>query len=392
MNFFKRKKNKLPFGKPLVDNREIISVANVLKSGIYAHGPILSKFENEFAKFTKSPFATTVSSCTAGMHLFYFSMGIGTGDEVIVPAQTHTATAHAVELSGAKPIFVDCYLRDGNIDTSILEKKINKKTKAICIVHFLGVPAEMSKIKTIAKKRKLLLLEDCALSLGATYNGKHTGLFGDAGVFSFYPAKHITTGEGGMLITKKKEIYNKIKIAKSLGINKSFLERSTPGFYDASDLGFNYRMNEIQAAIGLQQLKKIKFFLKTRKKNFNFLKKALSKNKDILILDSTKNKVKSSHYCMNLVLPIYLSKKRTKIIKDLNKENIGTSIYYPQPVPRMSYYKKKYGYNSKNFKNSEAISDRTISLPVGPHLRKNDLKYIALKTLKIINKFYGKQN
>ena len=210
MNFFKQKKNKLPFGKPIVDNREISSVANVLKSGIYAHGPIINKFESEFAKFTKSPFATTVSSCTAGMHLFYFSLGIGKGDEVIVPAQTHTATAHAVELSGAKPIFVDCNLRDGNIDISVLEKKINKKTKAICIVHFLGIPAEMNKIKAIAKRRKLFLLEDCALSLGATYNDKHTGLFGDAGVFSFYPAKHITTVEGGMLITRKKEIYKKI--------------------------------------------------------------------------------------------------------------------------------------------------------------------------------------
>ncbi len=309
MNFFKQKKNKLPFGKPIVDNREISSVANVLKSGIYAHGPIINKFESEFAKFTKSPFATTVSSCTAGMHLFYFSLGIGKGDEVIVPAQTHTATAHAVELSGAKPIFVDCNLRDGNIDISVLEKKINKKTKAICIVHFLGIPAEMNKIKAIAKRRKLFLLEDCALSLGATYNDKHTGLFGDAGVFSFYPAKHITTGEGGMLITRKKEIYKKIKIAKSLGINKNFLERKTPGLYDATNLGFNYRMNEIQAALGIVQLKKINFFLKSRKKNFSYLKKMLSKNKDLFILDSFNKRIKSSFYCLNVILPKFLLKK-----------------------------------------------------------------------------------
>ena len=179
----------------------------------------LTKFEKIF-RFTRSPFSSSVSSCTAGMHLFYFSMGIGSSDEVIVPAQTHTATAHAVELSGAKPIFVDCNLYDGNINTSLLEKKITKKTKAICVVHFLGVPAEMNVIKRIANKFKLFLIEDCALSLGATYNGKHTGLFGDAGVFSFYPAKHITTGEGGMLITKNKKIQKKIKISKSLGINK----------------------------------------------------------------------------------------------------------------------------------------------------------------------------
>ncbi len=384
MNFFKRKKNKIPFGKPLINKKEIISVKQVLRSGIYAHGPTLTKFEKKFSDFTRSPFSSSVSSCTAGMHLFYFSMGIGKGDEVIVPAQTHTATAHAVELSGAKPIFVDCNLYDGNINTSLLEKKITKKTKAICVVHFLGVPAEMNVIKRIANKFKLFLIEDCALSLGATYNGKHTGLFGDAGVFSFYPAKHITTGEGGMLITKNKKIQKKIKISKSLGINKNFMERKTPGFYDALNLGFNYRMNEIQASLGIEQLKKIKSFLSKRKKNFLLLKKLLSKNKDILILDSKQKKIKSSHYCMNIVLPEFLLKKRKKIIKNLNNRKIGTSIYYPQPVPRMSYYKNKYGYNQNQFKNSEIISDRSISLPVGPHLTNKDIKYIGITTLKVI--------
>ena len=130
------------------------------------------------------------------MHLFYFALGIGKGDEVIVPAQTHTATAHAVELVGAKPIFIDCDAKTGNIDYRKIEKKITKKTKAICVVHFLGIPVEMTKIQSIAKKNKLFVLEDCALSLGAKYNNIHTGLLGDAGVFSFYPAKHITTGEG----------------------------------------------------------------------------------------------------------------------------------------------------------------------------------------------------
>ena len=169
MNFFKIKKNKIPFGKPLIDDNEIKSVTNVLKSGIYAHGPRSSLFEKKFCNFTGAKYSSTVSSCTAGMHLFYFALGIGRGDEVIVPAQTHTATAHAVELAGAKPVFVDCEIETGNIDPEKIQKKISKKTKAICVVHFLGIPVDMKKINYIAKKNKIFVLEDCALSLGASF-------------------------------------------------------------------------------------------------------------------------------------------------------------------------------------------------------------------------------
>ena len=387
MNFFRIKKNKIPFGKPLIDGNEIKSVVDVLKSGIYAHGPISSLFEKKFCRFTKAKYASTVSSCTSGMHLFYYALGIGKGDEVIVPAQTHTATAHAVELAGAKPVFVDCEIQTGNIDPEKIQKKISKKTKAICVVHFLGIPVDMKKINLIAKKNKLFVLEDCALSLGANFNKIHTGLLGDAGVFSFYPAKHITTGEGGIFITKNKKLYNKIKLLKSLGINKTFLERKTPGIYDAIEVGFNYRMSEIHASIGVKQIEKIKKFINLRKRNFNFLKKKLQKNSNIHVLDSDNKKSKNSFYCMNIVLSKNLSKYRMEIIRYLNKQNIGTSIYYPQPVPRMSYYKKKYGYKKNEFSNSEIISDHSISLPVGPHLSLNDLIYISKKLLTILKKF-----
>ncbi len=387
MNFFKIKKNKIPFGKPLIDNKEIKSVINVLKSGIYAHGPISNLFEKKFCNFTGAKYSTTVSSCTAGMHLFYFALGIGRGDEVIVPAQTHTATAHAVELAGAKPVFIDCDSSTGNIDPQKIQEKISKKTKAICVVHFLGIPVDMKKINSIAKKNKLFVLEDCALSLGASYNKVHTGLLGDAGVFSFYPAKHITTGEGGVLITKNKKILNRIKLLKSLGINKTFLERKTPGIYDAIEVGFNYRMSEIHASIGVKQIEKINKFIQKRKKNFYFLKRNLQKNKNIYILDANNQKSKNSFYCMNVILSKRLSKNRMKIIKYLNERKIGTSIYYPQPVPRMSYYKKKYGYKKNNFTNAAIISDRSISLPVGPHLTLNDLKYISENLLNSLKKF-----
>ena len=219
-------KNYIPFGKPIVNNKEINLVNKVIKSGKYVHGKITEEFETSFKRFTKSKYAITVSSCTAGMHLFYLAKGIKKGDEVILPAQTHVATGHAIELVGAKPIFIDSEPETGNIDIQKIEKKITKKTKAIVVVHFLGIPVDMIKIKKIAKKNNLLILEDCALALGSKVNNKHVGLFGDAGVFSFYPVKHITTAEGGMVITNNKKIFETIKSKKAFGVDKNYNQRN----------------------------------------------------------------------------------------------------------------------------------------------------------------------
>lgn len=377
-------KKTIKFASPLIDSKEKKEVLKILNSGIYSQGVKCKKFEENFKRFTKAKYATTVNSCTSGMHLFYFSIGLKKGDEVIVPAQTHVATAHAVELTGAKPIFVDSNLADGNIDIKKVEKKINKKTKAICIVHFLGFPVEMDKLKKLAKENKIFLLEDCALSLGATYKKIHTGLWGDAGVFSFYPTKQITSGEGGMIITNNKKIYEKIKIKKSLGVGQSFLERKIPGIYDTIDVGFNYRMSEIHAAIGVEQLKKFPYFLGYRKKNFFYLKKKIEKIKNLKILFSKNKNSINAYYCMNILLLDKKLKERNLIITNLEKKNIGVSVNYPQPVPRMKYYKKKYGYNKNQFKNAELISDKSISLPLGPHLNKKDLDHIANSLKEIL--------
>jgi len=375
---------KIPFGKPIVSSKEFRAVLDVLKSGKYVHGRKTEEFEELFRKFVKSRYAITVSSCTAGMHLFYFAIGLSKGDEVILPAQTHVATAHAVELLGAKPVFVDCELETGNIDVKQIEKKISKKTKAIAVVHFLGVPADMIKIKKIAKKHKLFILEDCALSLGAKIRGKHTGLFGDAGVFSFYPVKHITTGEGGILITNNKKISEKIKSKKAFGVDKNYNQRNYPGKYDVKELGLNYRMSEIHASIGVEQIKKIKKFLKIRKRNFDFLIKKLKDIRNIKILKNKNKDFSSSNYCMSLILDKKISMKRSKIVRFLNNNGIGTSIYYPKPVPLMSYYKKKYKHKSVRFKNASIISDKSIALSVGPHISLENLDYVSRTLKKII--------
>ena len=381
------KKMKIPFGKPIVGKNEYSAALKVLKSGKYVHGPKTDEFEEKFKKFTKSKFAISVSSCTAGMHLFYFTLGLGPLDEVILPAQTHVATAHAIELTGAKPIFVDSEVKTGNIDINQIEKAITKKTKAIVIVHYLGVPVDMSKVMTIAKKHKLFVLEDCALSLGAKVDNIHTGLHGHAGVFSFYPVKHITTAEGGMVITNNKNLANKIKLQKAFGVNRNYNERKIPGMYDAITVGFNYRMSELHASIGIEQMKKISFFLEKRFENHREISKLLDQLDSVTILPSPNNRLKSSHYCLCVILNKSIAKHRAKIMNELTKKGIGSSIYYPHPVPRLSYYKKKYAFNDRKFINASRISDCSIALPVGPHLSKKDMKGIAKQLISAIKNY-----
>ena len=277
--------HNLPFGKPMIGVEEKEAVMRVMDGSILVHGPVSVEFEKKFATFTAAPHAVSVSSCTAGMHLIYFALGYGPGDEVIVPAQTHVATAHAVELTGARPIFIDSEEKTGNININLIESAITSKTKAIAIVHYLGAPVDMSKINKIAKKYDLFVLEDCALSPGAKIDDIHTGLHGDAGVFSFYPVKHLTTAEGGMIILKDGELAKKLTLLKAFGVNRSHGQRKIPGVYDTIALGFNYRMSEIHAAIGVVQINKLTGFLAKRKENFKVLNEYL---KDIPDTDLVK--------------------------------------------------------------------------------------------------------
>jgi len=377
---------KIPFGKPLIGKEEKKAVEEVLSGPILVHGPKAIEFEEEFKKFTKAPYAVSVSSCTAGMHLIYFTLDIGPGDEVIIPAQTHIATAHAVELTGAKPVFVDADPETGNIDINKIEAEINKKTKAIAVVHYLGVPVDMVDIKYLTDKYDLFLLEDCALSFGASVDGVHTGLHGDAGVFSFYPVKHITTGEGGIIILKDAKLAAKLNLKKAFGVDRTHGDRKVPGVYETVTLGFNYRMSEIHAAIGVEQIKKLSFFLEKRKNNFENLEKLLIEEKRLDVLKQPVNdRIISSHYCLSIILKNDLVQKRSQIMKELTSRGIGSSIYYPKPVPRMKYYKNKYGYDADKYSNAAFISDYSIALPVGPHLDNDDMKTIADNLIDIIN-------
>ena len=374
----------IPFGRPMIGEEEKSAVMEVLNDPILVHGPRSKEFENSFAAYTKAPHAVSVSSCTAALHLSYFYLKLKAGDEVIVPAQTHNATAHAVEFCGAKPVFVDAEIKTGNIDIDQIEPLITERTKAISIVHFLGMPVNMDRINEIAKKYGLFVVEDDALAIGTYYKGVHAGLLGDAGCFSFYPIKHMTTAEGGMLITRNEEIATGITRQRAFGVDRTQGERKIPGIYDVTMLGYNYRMNEIQAVLGIEQVKRMNEFLKQRKLNYERLYDGLKEIDEIFLFQSSHGDYQSSYYCLSMLLNESLVKKRFEIVDYLKGHGVGTSVYYPHPVPHLTYYKEKYGYGEETYPVAAMISNGSIALPVGPHLNIEDMDYIIASISKAI--------
>jgi len=368
---------EIHFGRPTIGDAERAAVMDVLNGPILVHGPRAVAFEQAFAAWTGAPHAVSTSSCTAALHLAYFYLGLGTGDEVIVPAQTHVATAHAVELTGATPIFIDAERQTGNIDIAQIEVSLTPRTRAISVVHYLGLPVDMDRVTAIARKRGLFVVEDCALSLGSRYRGVHTGLLGDVGCFSFYPVKHITTAEGGMITTTQPEIAAKIGRQKAFGVDRAHGDRKVPGVYDVTMLGFNYRMNEIEAAIGIEQLKRLDGILTVRQRNYRALHRALSEIDEITLLQTSNGVFESSYYCLSILLNARLAALRFELVSKLNAVGIGTSVYYPKAVPHLTYYREKYGFAPERFPNASWISDASIALPVGPHLDEDDMAYIA---------------
>jgi perosamine synthetase len=371
-------RREVPFGRPWITDADRAAVMRVLGGHVLTHGPECKAFEGEFgAALGAEAHCVTVSSCMAALHLAYLHLGVGPGDEVIVPAQTHVATAHAVEWVGARPVFVDCDPATGNLTPECIERAVGPKTKAIGLVHFVGIPCDMPAITALAERRGLKIVEDCAIALGSRIGGKHVGLFGDVGCFSFYPVKHITTAEGGMLVSRHREAAEAIARLRAFGVDRTHAERAIPGSYDVLSLGLNYRMSELQAALGRSQLSRFEENLARRRDNFRALADGLRRFDGVRVLDTTSAGTINSHYCLVAVLDGPAGAKRNEVVARLNAAGVGTSIYYPQPVPRMTYYRKKYDSDPAAFPEATRISDRSIALPVGPHVTTDDARHIV---------------
>ena len=377
MNEHVNKAQAIPFGRPMLSKNEIDRVTKVLSGSTLVHGPVTRDFELRFAERMGAKRAVSVSSCTSGLHLSLLVNGLQPDEEVIVPAMTHVATAHVVEFCGAKPVFVDVEGDTGNLSVDTAEDAYGDRTRAIMPVHYLGLPCDMEPLMHSAEKIGAFIVEDCALAIDATYNGKKVGNFGATGCFSFYPTKHMTTIEGGMVTTNDDTVADSITQRKAFGYDRSLGQRKTPGVYDVTALGYNMRMNEVQAAIGLEQLAQLDEFQRRRAENFDRLQRALSTLDEVTVFEDRKNGARSSHYCLNATLPRDGSISREAVVAHLRAAEIGTSVHYPKAVPLLDYYAQKYGFREGQFPNAEWIAAQTISLPIGPHVDANGIDRIA---------------
>ena len=389
-------KKRLPigFGRPDIGINEINAVKKVIKSKWIGSGPVTEKFEKMFQKYKKTKNAISVNSCTAAMHLALLSLNIGRGDEVITTPMTFCSTINSILLAGAKPVLVDINLSTLNMDENKIKQKITKKTKAIIMVHFAGLPCNIAPILKICSKNSIKIIEDCAHAIETKYYGKHVGNFGVAGCFSFYATKNITTGEGGMLITQNKKMANRVKIMKLHGMTKDAWKRHLPAsinlsskfeHYDVSELGLKYNMIDINSSMGIEQLKKIEKNWKKREESFNLYRKKL---KNLPILFQSQNPFPSKHAYHLFVIIIdkkKTTKKRDHLVKYLKRYKVAAGINY-RCVTDMSYYRKNLNWNKDTSKIAKYVGDNILSLPLDPKLTKKDIIYITT----IIKKFFEK--
>jgi len=374
------------FGK-----EEINEVVDTLKSGWITTGPKTQKFEKILKSYVGPKHIVPVNSCTAGLHLSLIAAGVGRGDEVITTPFTFAATANVILHVGAKPIFVDIQKDTYNIDPNLVEKAISKRTKVIIPVHYGGHPCDMEEILKIAKHYDLSVIEDAAHAIGAKYRGKNIGTIGDYAVFSFYATKNITTAEGGAVCLKDDSAEEKIRMMSLHGMNRDAWKRySKQGYwyYEIKYPGFKYNMTDIQASMGIHQIKKLEGFIEKREKIAKFYDSNFKNMKEITI-PTVKKYVRHARHLYSILLNLERLKiNRNQFFIALDAENIGTSVHFI-PVHLHPYYRDKFGFKRGDFPNAEYVYDRIISLPMNPVMTDEDAKDVVKAVKKIIN-YYRK--
>lgn len=387
-----QRKDFLVFGRPQIQKQEIQEVVDSLKSKWIGTGPKVSKFEDAVKKYLDVEHAVALNSCTAGLHLSLLAAGIKDGDEVITTPMTFAATANVIEHVSAKPIFADIETSSMNINPNEIIKKITSKTKAIMPVHMAGRPCRMDEIMEIAKKNNLVVIEDAAHAFGAEYKGKKIGTIGDLTVFSFYVTKNLTTGEGGMVTTSNKQYADLIKIYALHGMSQDAWKRyADPVFkhYLITVPGYKYNMMDIQAAIGIHQLKRFGENQKKRRKIWKMYNKSFSD----LPIETPSTPEHNTKHAYHLYTILVDGKKinadREKILRAIHAENIGVGLHFIA-IHLHPYYKNRYKFKRGDFPNAEYISDRTISLPFSADLSDSDVNDVIRAVRKVIL-YYSKK-
>lgn len=367
----------IPLSKPLIEKEEIDAVVKVLESGMIAQGPKTKEFEENFAKYCGTKYAVAFSNGTTAIHSALYALGLKEGGEVITTPFTFVASANPVLMQGAKVVFADICEDDFCIDPEDIKRKVTENTKAIIPIDLYGQVYKYEEVKKIADEYGLKILEDACQAVGAEQNGKRAGNFGDVAAFSLYATKNITTAEGGMLVTNDEEIVRKSKMYRHHGQDEAVR-------YEYLDVGNNYRMTDIAAAIGVEQLKKIDRIIEIRNENAKHFSELLKGIKGLILPSITKNNTHVFHQ-YTIRITSEFGHSRDELMEFLKVNEIGCGVYYPKPLHMHKHF-MAMGYKEGDFPVSEKISKEVLSLPVNPFVKKEDIEFIVEKIKEFINK------
>lgn len=376
----------LVFGAPFIGQEEIDEVVDSMRRRWIGTGPKVHRFEEAFRTYKGARHAAAVNSCTAALHLAMQALGIGRGDEVITSAMTFCATVNAIIHCGATPVLVDCDRETMNLIPEEVERKLTPRTRAIVPVHFAGRACEMEAIEHIARSNGLRVIEDCAHAIETSYRGRSAGRFGQIGCFSFYATKNVVTGEGGMILTDDDAIAARVRILALHGMSADAWSRySDSGYkhYDVVEAGFKYNMMDIQAAMGIHQLKRVEESLRRRVEIWDRYNRAFESLACVTPRDPEPDTVHARHLYTILVATEELGKSRDWVLGALTAENIGVGVHY-RPIQAHPFYQRTFGWQSKDFPNADWVGSRTVSLPLSAALTNEDVEDVITAVRKVL--------
>ena len=372
----------IPYGHQWIDEEDIEEVVKVLKSDWITTGPKIAEFEDALSSYIGTKYAVAVNSGTSALDIAVQTLNLQKGSEVITTPFTFVGTSNAILYNNSKPVFADIEKETRNINPDDVRKKITQKTKAIIYVDYAGQPCDIDELKEIAEEYDLYLIEDACHAIGAEYKGEKTGNFADMTIFSFHPVKHITTGEGGAVVTNNEEFCEKLKILRNHGIDKSAFERFGPeaGWaYDLKFLGRNYRITDFQAVLGTSQLKKLDVFSEKREEIAKMYTEGFDDMTEIET-PSAKPYVKHAWHIYTVLLN---SIGRDEFFKMMRERNIGVNVHYI-PIYRFSYYQEHFNFNSKDFPITEVVYNNIITLPLYPKMTDNDVEAVIEGVRRVV--------